>query len=403
MDVDQAIKQITEFKDNQSVKQLVIDHRNSFERFQIHQYAKKLGLISTSVSEEKSTRKHIVISREPLSGQTVMLSATETPGQSEIHLVPTNQCQIDQITISDEIIITFISLTKFPVSVPKPEFVEYYLRELDPYYGCYAKFIQYIHEVKESGGITKYRRHIDEISRTIIHYIKTDHSFEPLRRKPGTKPKVIMDLKKSIYKPKNNGKIFISIDLIDAFFRIIKYYYPDTFEGCDQWSTYISKFTKYNFIINSKSLRKLILGKSGSGQGLIDICDRFMEKVYIDLKNMIEENKELVKELVIVSINVDEIVIEINESLEHFEQIKSFMDHRYPGMFRTQVFKLHQLQDTTYYVKQIIGQNVKVEFKCCHPMVLMQCIRYWKGQKCEPNDFKYVKKEQITDHPVIFK
>lgn len=406
MNLKLIIKQITEFNNDPLANiddQIIVDGNGTrFERFKIHQYAKKCGLISTTATEETSINKYIIISKKPSTDLRT--------------LIPTNQCIIDEITISDEMIWTFINLTKCPIPVPKPEFIEYFLKMLDPYLGSYGKFIEYIHEVKRCGGIGKYRKHIDEITRAIVDYIKTDCGFDELRNcLPGTisdRTVPIVDrqennlsrdfnrLKKTIYKAENNNKIMISIDLIDAFFKLTKYNYPTTFEGKSQWDQYISKYTDYQFLIESKILRKIILGKSGLGRQMTEMCNRYMDMVGIDLNKVIERESALS----IINVNLDEIVFEVKnptEDIKYYENfIRSYVDEMYPNMFRTQMFKLHQLKDTLCFVKEY-GDD-KCRFKCCHPMVLLQCIKYWKKQECVPNDFKYLKDGNIIDHPIVF-
>src|SRR5436189_5581915 len=105
-----TIERLTDFKADDSLQQIIIDgNGTSYERFQIHQCAKTLGLISTTVTEEKSTHKLIVISKNP---------GIQIQSKNNLNLIPTNQCKIDQITISDDMIITFTNLTNYPLPVP---------------------------------------------------------------------------------------------------------------------------------------------------------------------------------------------------------------------------------------------------------------------------------------------
>jgi hypothetical protein len=436
MNLKLIIKQIIEFSsvNSNNVDQIIVNgDGSSNERYKIHKCATKYGLISTTVTEHQSINKYIVVSKKPLSDEMKKI------------LIPTNQCKIDQITINDTMIWTFINLTKCPIPVPKPEYIEYYLKELNPYLGSYDKFIKYIHEVKDRGGIGEYRKHIDEITQAIVNYIKTDCSFEELRnckqvpriQKPQSLDCTVLTidtlenksetnnserdrsrdlnrLKNTIYKTENHNKIMISIDLIDAFFKVIKYNYPATFEGETQWDQYISKYTDHRFLIESKILRKIILGKSGLGRQMTELCDRFMDEMLVGLTKVIEKESALL----IINHNLDEIVIEVKDvgkDIKYLENlIKMYVDETYPNMFRTQIFRLHQLKDTLYFVKEMIGNDGEdgCKFKCCHPMVLMQCIKYWEKRECVANDYKYLKDDKIidhrlsdhrlSDHPIVF-
>lgn len=63
-----------------------------------------------------------------------------------------------------------------------------------------------------------------------------------------------------IYKPENNGRVFLSIDMKKANFSALREYRDDIFGGSDTWEEFISRFTDNKHIINSKYIRQVIMG-----------------------------------------------------------------------------------------------------------------------------------------------
>ena len=65
---------------------------------------------------------------------------------------------------------------------------------------------------------------------------------------------------KDIFKPSNDGKLFISIDMRKANFSALKNYDSGIFDSVDTWEEFISRYTDNKHIINSKYIRQVILG-----------------------------------------------------------------------------------------------------------------------------------------------
>lgn len=63
-----------------------------------------------------------------------------------------------------------------------------------------------------------------------------------------------------IYKPENNGKVFLSIDMKKANFSALHEYRDDIFGEAHTWEKFISRFTDNKHIINSKYIRQVIMG-----------------------------------------------------------------------------------------------------------------------------------------------
>lgn len=117
--------------------------------------------------------------------------------------------------------------------------------------------------------------------------------------------------KNDIYIEPFKNTAFISIDLKKANFQVLKYfanlYNKEIFQGKKTWEEYLSIFTQENTKINSKHLRQVIFGALNPSR-----VTNYEKKLMCNLLLKILEEFPEFKEKV-VSLNTDEIVIEINK------------------------------------------------------------------------------------------
>ena len=110
---------------------------------------------------------------------------------------------------------------------------------------------------------------------------------------------------KDIFKPSNDGKLFISIDMKKANFSALRYYDKNIFRGVKTWEQFIGSYTNNHHIINSKYIRQVILGNCNPKRHIT------YEKYLMDqvLDCLIKEVGFWVNEVVFFS--NDEIVIDM--------------------------------------------------------------------------------------------
>lgn len=114
-----------------------------------------------------------------------------------------------------------------------------------------------------------------------------------------------------IYTEIYNDKTFVSIDLKKANFQSLKYFCrkfgKEIFQGKESWEEYLSLFTQEKTKINSKHLRQVVFGALNPSR-VTNYETKLMGELLIKILNEFPEWKEKV-----VSLNTDEIVIEIDK------------------------------------------------------------------------------------------
>ena len=179
-----------------------------------------------------------------------------------------------------------------------------------------------------------------------------------------------------IYKPENNGKVFLSIDMKKANFSALHEYRDDIFGGAHTWEKFISKFTDNKHIINSKYIRQVIMGNLNPKRQIA------YEKVLMDkLLTEILHAKVIGKKYVAAFL-ADEIIFDVTDLENRHEVIADTykISSQVPYM-KTEVFSLHRVygHGVDGYIKNIFSMNDtsrNIKVKCVDRDMMAFVTRY---------------------------
>lgn len=376
MELSLIKEEILKFKDNSDDKLIINDELTRFQRSDIHEFVKKFGLFSRSVNKSGSTMKCIIVSRS----------------------------MEDNVEIDSNFIETFSSLSKIPIPVPLPEYFDYFVRETDPYFNSLKMFNMFKLDVKEFGGLSNFRKHIDGVLEKILDNIKSNPDFDEFKQVPKQKAKSDVkndetpNISKKFYNIANKDKYFVSLDIKSANFTMMKYHYPKLFGENKSWSTYISQFTSSEFIRNCKYIRELIFGKLGTSNRVNTLCINFITKIEKEIREHFTTNHQFKA----INMTHDEVIYclehdTLEDKIKAFEHLRDFIDGKYKDMFHIKMFFLHQLGTKPYFIKKHINTK-DIEFKCCPSKLIMQCIRYWKKEECTQMDLQFMDEGYIAQY-----
>ena len=108
-----------------------------------------------------------------------------------------------------------------------------------------------------------YYEHYNKTKDAAINFIKGTEGYEKFNNMDMKEiSKAISEIhipSSDIYKPTNDGKRFISIDMKKANFHSLKAFAPDIFDNADTWEDFMRKFTDDEHIIGNKYVRQVIL------------------------------------------------------------------------------------------------------------------------------------------------
>lgn len=341
------------------------------ERSQVHDMAKELGLFSSSHNHPQSTIKYIIVSKFKESDD-------------------------DNIKIDDKLINTFVSWASVPIPVQLPEYLDYYLYLTDKYYNSKKLFALFMEDVKRFGGINKFIAHMNDVTDNIIRNIKSQPQYKTLLDAKFSKNiSQSQEDKGNFYKMNNSGKWFISVDIKSANFTTLHMNYPGLFDGSSTWLEYLSKETTSEFIIASKFIREVIFGKLGTSNRVSALCVAFISEIIDKIKGTV-----FYKYLDIANRSHDEVIFSFKSDDDSSEQIfdllKNFLLESWPDKLHIKMFKLVNLSDKPYFVKEY--PDGTIEFKKCPGKFIMQCIRFFQKEPCQELDLKFVDEGYVATY-----
>ena len=256
----------------------------------------------------------------------------------------------------------------------------------DKFYGTLDKWNLFLEELQKYNCEQDYFEEYNRVKDSAILTIKESEAYQRFNADDMNKYRVTHENlpSKDIFKPTNDGKSFISIDMRKANFSSLHHYSADMF-GVNTWEEFISKFTNNQHIINSKYIRQVILGNCNPKRHIT------YEKYLMDilLADLLE--KYITIERVVFFSN-DEIVIDISDMNKSRQVLLAFNLERYlkdvSPEFKLELFVLYKIHGTDGYYKEILNENGEkdIEFKCLDNYMMPFVIRHFLGEEVTDSD-----------------
>jgi hypothetical protein len=295
----------------------------------------------------------------------------------------------------------FVKDFSLPIQIYSEPYFSYFIKTYNKVYKTVEKYDYFIHLVKKLGGEKRFFDWYDKKRDEIINSIKENDAYKKF---------IAMDLKKyypingkswnkknNIYRPENNGKIFVSIDLIKANFHSLRFVDPKIVLGNDYYRDLINNFTYEPYIHNSKYIRQVIFGNLNPNRQ--QHVQKYIIESIIDLikENFEKNNKTFFSPSCTTS---DEIIVSLPDLIfgkafyNYMFQISDFACFKKFRFFNLSIFKLVQIENTDCYVKEFIDSE-KVEFKKCSKVFFAQHYKKYFKQPIEDYDLHFYYECQI--------
>lgn len=269
----------------------------------------------------------------------------------------------------------------------------------DKFYGTIEKWDRFVNELQKYNSEQDYFEEYNRVKDAAITSIKESESYQRFNAEDMNKYAVInRNLpNKDIFKPTNDGRVFISIDMKKANFSSLHEYNKNMFGGVDTWEDFISQFTDNKHIIDSKYIRQVILGNCNPRRH-ITYEKYLMDKIITKLNKDISELYDRIS-----FFSNDELVYDVsnlnNLSLKNIAGLvvllRSELEETFDIPFRIELFKLHRINNTDGYYKEIyifdkyyeIDNEVKkYEFKCLDNYMMPFVLRDFLGEEVTESD-----------------
>lgn len=263
------------------------------------------------------------------------------------------------------------------------------LKLYDKYYNTLSKWDLFVEELQKYNCEQDYFEEYNRVKDAAINDIKKSDGFQRFNEEDMNKYSVkYTNLpSKDIFKPSNDKKLFISIDMRKANFSALRHYDSDIFEEADTWEEFIGKYTSNKHIINSKYIRQVILGNCNPKRQ-VTYEKNIMGQV-LDVLIDVEKIGYFLNEIVFFS--NDEIVIDMEEyvnCLNNRKITESKVKEYFDVPFKVELFYLRKINGTNGYYKEIIKtiDEREYEFKCLDSYMLPFVLRKFQNQEITESD-----------------
>lgn len=260
------------------------------------------------------------------------------------------------------------------------------LKLFDKFYGTLEKWNIFLEELQKYHCEQDYFEEYNRVKDAAILSIKESEAYKRFNEEDMNKYCVTHENlpNKDIFKPSNDGKIFISIDMRKANFSSLHHYSADMF-GVNTWEEFIGKFTDNQHIINSKYIRQVILGNCNPKRHIT------YEKYLMDilLTDLLEKYIPIER---VVFFSNDEIVIDVSDMNKSRQVLLAFNIEQYlkdaSPKFKVELFTLYKIYSTDGYYKEIVNNDGEkdIEFKCLDNYMLPFVIRSFLGEEITDSD-----------------
>lgn len=263
------------------------------------------------------------------------------------------------------------------------------LKLYDKYYNTLSKWDLFVEELQKYNCEQDYFEEYNRVKDAAINDIKKSDDFQRFNEEDMNKYSVkYTNLpSKDIFKPSNDGKLFISIDMKKANFSVLKHYDSDIFGKAETWEEFIGKYTSNKHIINSKHIRQVILGNCNPKRQVT--YEKYIMGQVLEILIDVEKIGYFLNEIVFFS--NDEIVIDMEEyvnCLSNRKITESKIKEYFDVPFKVELFYLRKINGTNGYYKEIIKtlDEREYEFKCLDSYMLPFVLRKFQNQEITESD-----------------
>ena len=192
-----------------------------------------------------------------------------------------------------------------------------------------------------------------------------------------------------IFKDTNDGRVFVSIDMIKGNFTALHHYNPNIVKNCGTYEEFIRTFTDVSHFVESKYIRQVVFGN------IIPKRQVAYEKYLMDMVLTELLKTGVVKPENVEFFSTDEIVLAVPDEMlcdrmvneEFYNPVMNVVKWAKENNInvRGEFFELRKIPGTSGYVKKyLMDKKGEVDFKCLDFLTMPFVLRAYQGE--QPND-----------------
>lgn len=285
----------------------------------------------------------------------------------------------------------FVKDRGLPIQVVQDPYFDYFIDLYTPLFPGLKDWVAYFEGcVGACGGEEGYFSTDKFLKNKVIDHIKSSPVFQAFNNSSLEEFEQHDQKKYNLYVPENNGKDFISIDLVKGNFRVLRLMAPGTFGHAETYEEFMGDFTPLHHFLSSKHIRQYIFGNVNTKKQI-----RVMKYIMSEIVKVLE--KEFGPGM-ILGVSHDEIIIpgvpgdllRVSEAIKDIEK-RFFISSSYP-LVRFDYFSLRKIGD--YYVKAM--RDGTIDFKSVPVCFMAQVYKRFLGLSVNPFDLAFINEGKLA-------
>ena len=266
----------------------------------------------------------------------------------------------------------FVKDHKLPITIFKEPYFSYFVDTYEDLFKSKTLYNEFVATVAKFGGESGFFSESKRIQNDIISDIGSSHAYLDFIScdMSGFKTPTLVS-EGNLYNANNHDKLFVSIDLKEANFNVLKSVDPDIVLNCKDYADLLGKYTTEPYFFNSKHVRQIIFGHLNPKR------QRRLQKFTIQSKiipialDLISSDLTQYK-----TASDDEVVIELDETSYNnlgitFDELSTVT-----GVpVNLEKFKIKQLGDKPFFVKEF--EDGTYAFKAVPANYFAECYKYY--------------------------
>ena len=276
-----------------------------------------------------------------------------------------------------------------PIKLYTEPYFSQRLSLFDKYYGCVNKYTRFVELVARLGSEQNYFEYYNEVKDLAITYLNENETMLYFAKEEDMSKYTLKHTglpKRDIYHCGNVGKYFVSFDMKRGNFTALHHYNPAIVGDKHSYEDFLRMFTDEPHMLESKYIRQVIFGNVNPKRQ-VAYEHYLMDKVLDDVLTYCDKSQ-------VVYFSTDEIVVALDEAevstkLEkiHETVAKSCAD----GInIRSEVFKLHKVEGTEGFIKEILDGEGEFVIKCVDALMMPLVLRSMYGEEPTEEDVVFL-------------
>lgn len=270
-----------------------------------------------------------------------------------------------------------------------------FLKLYDEQFNSVSKYNRFVSAVNRFGSEQDYFEAYTKLKDDVILYLNENEDMKFFAQSEDMSKFTCQNKgypTNDIFKDTNDGKVFVSIDMVKGNFTALHHYNPNIVKNCDTYEDFIRTFTDVPHFVESKYIRQVVFGNVNPKRQVT------YEKYLMDLVLTKLLETGVVKPENVEFFSTDEIVLSVPTDMvcdrivdeTFYKSVMNVVNWAKGNNInvRGEFFELRKIPGTSGYVKKFMMGKDGVDFKCLDFLTMPFVLRAY--QKEEPNDMDRV-------------